>query len=318
MVLFELESVVDRGEPIRADDIRQTKQALHDLGFYQVPAHGITDFTDDEMFAGIEAFQRDRKLRVDGMMIPDGRTERAINSELEKRGQRKQRAVAGAAQKPTGSSGRAGFGLLRPQSSRGEGHFAGPVNASLETDGNDNSNKTRNTEVATHETSTLTKIFNRLSGRGDRRAKEKGEPHKPAAPKPSPARIPDPPDGMKWSTDKRYYRRFFVEGFTIGGIKTEGPIRIDVENAGRLRNRLIYSVIWVALDEEGNEIPESSAHPRVTEDYDSDKVVEGYNPAIGGVLKPPFDAQYGYKVYVKYLPRTDNSNWLTIHGSAYR
>lgn len=41
----------------------------------------------------------------------------------------------------------------------------------------------------------------------------------------------------------------------MGGIKTEGPIRIDVANASRLRNRLKYSVMWVALDEEGNEIP---------------------------------------------------------------
>ena len=48
----------------------------------------------------------------------------------------------------------------------------------------------------------------------------------------------------------------------MGGIKTEGPIRIDVANAGRLRNRLEYSVMWVALDEEGNEIPETSAYPR--------------------------------------------------------
>ena len=51
--------------------------------------------------------------------------------------------------------------------------------------------------------------------------------------------------------------------------QTEGPIRIDVANAGRLRNRLEYSVMWVALDEEGNEIPETSAYPRVTKDYDS-------------------------------------------------
>ena len=57
---------------------------------------------------------------------------------------------------------------------------------------------------------------------------------------------------------------------------------------------------------------------RETKDYDSGNVDQGYNAAIGGVLTPPFDSQYGYKVYVSYPARNDNSNWLSIHGSVYR
>ena len=100
--------------PIQPDDIRQTKQVLRDLGYYQVPAHGITDFTDDEMFEGIESFQRDRKLKADGTITQDGETERALKTELVKR----ERERAGPQQVPksadTGTFHAAGF-ILPPQ-----------------------------------------------------------------------------------------------------------------------------------------------------------------------------------------------------------
>ena len=86
MFQLNLERVVDRGESIRPDDLLGTKRALSDLGYYAKPAGGFTDFTDDEIFEGIEAFQRDKHLRVDGMMVPDGLTVRTINAALVARG----------------------------------------------------------------------------------------------------------------------------------------------------------------------------------------------------------------------------------------
>ena len=82
MPLFQLGSAVDRQGPINPDDILRTKRVLNKLGHYPIPNHGITDFTDDEMFEGVEAFQRERGLPVDGVMTPDGPTARAINVEL--------------------------------------------------------------------------------------------------------------------------------------------------------------------------------------------------------------------------------------------
>ena len=82
MPLFQLGSAVDRQGPINPDDILRTKRVLNKLGHYPIPNHGITDFTDDEMFEGVEAFQRERDLPVDGVMTPDGPTARAINAVL--------------------------------------------------------------------------------------------------------------------------------------------------------------------------------------------------------------------------------------------
>ena len=221
MAHFEaLESGVDPAGPIQPDDIRQTKQALHDLGFYQMPAHGITDFTDDEMFEGIAAFQRARKLRVDGTMIPDGQTERAINNELAKRDQqREERASAGGAPKPAAASGSIGFGLLRPPFSGGRGQFGGAIPASFETDDNNGSNQTRNTQVAKHETPIFEKLYDRVFGPGDSGRKEKDEPHKPADSKPSPVQIPKPPDPKHPSCEAprlQYLRSFTGQGFWSG------------------------------------------------------------------------------------------------------
>ena len=170
MAHFELESGFDPAGPIQPDDIRQTKQALHDLGFYQMPAHGITDFTDDEMFEGIAAFQRARKLRVDGTMIPDGQTERAISNELAKRDQPgSEHTGAGGTQKPAAS---ARFSLLRPPFSGGRGQFGGAIPASFETGDNNDSDQTRNTQVAKHEIPISKKLYDRIFGPGDSGRKE--------------------------------------------------------------------------------------------------------------------------------------------------
>ena len=118
MALFELEGGVDRSRPIQPDDIRQTKQVLRDLGYYQVPAHGITDFTDDEMFEGIESFQRDRKLKADGTITQDGETERALKTELVKR----ERERAGPQQVPNRQTqGPFTLGLTRDSELRNAG-----------------------------------------------------------------------------------------------------------------------------------------------------------------------------------------------------
>lgn len=64
---------------IEPDDVLSIKRRLKGLGYYEEPEWGMTKFTDNQMFDGIRKFQTDNKLKVDGIMKPDGETQNAIN-----------------------------------------------------------------------------------------------------------------------------------------------------------------------------------------------------------------------------------------------
>lgn len=83
MSWFRLNKPMGTNYRVDPNDIKNTKQALNDLGYYNVPPHrGIDDWTDDAMFTGIRSFQKDNALKVDGFMRPEGPTEKAINQKL--------------------------------------------------------------------------------------------------------------------------------------------------------------------------------------------------------------------------------------------
>jgi hypothetical protein len=65
-------------------DILDTKQVLARLGYYQ-PADGAAPgpWVDSGLFTGIRQFQRDNRLRADGLIRPGGVTERALNAALD-------------------------------------------------------------------------------------------------------------------------------------------------------------------------------------------------------------------------------------------
>ncbi len=63
-------------EPI---DVLSVKSSLKDLGYYEEPEWGMTNFTDNQMFDGIRNFQADEGLKVDGVMKPEGETENKLN-----------------------------------------------------------------------------------------------------------------------------------------------------------------------------------------------------------------------------------------------
>lgn len=63
------------------NDIVPAKKALNELGYYDNP-FGIGDYVDDRLFDGIENFQKDNGLQVDGVMRPKGETENKINEKL--------------------------------------------------------------------------------------------------------------------------------------------------------------------------------------------------------------------------------------------
>ena len=85
MSWFKLKSPVGSNYRINPNDLTNTKQALNQLGYYNVPPHrGIDDWTDDAMFDGIRRFQGDNSLKIDGFMRPGGPTENAINQRLQR------------------------------------------------------------------------------------------------------------------------------------------------------------------------------------------------------------------------------------------
>lgn len=77
---------VSRSNDVEEEDTVATKEALSSLGHYAVPSHGLTPFPDEELIAGIQAFQRQHGLEEDGIVMPGGPTERILNRALASNG----------------------------------------------------------------------------------------------------------------------------------------------------------------------------------------------------------------------------------------
>lgn len=79
---FRLRAAVARSNDLDRVDVLKTKLVLGHLGHFQEPPYGVTEYPDEPMFSALEAFQRRENLEVDGLMRPDGPTERRINQRL--------------------------------------------------------------------------------------------------------------------------------------------------------------------------------------------------------------------------------------------
>lgn len=64
------------------DDVHKVKSALRDKGYYETPNYGMTPYPDERLFSAIKYFQKDNKLKVDGIIRPDGETIEALNKQL--------------------------------------------------------------------------------------------------------------------------------------------------------------------------------------------------------------------------------------------
>ncbi|WP_170827058.1 peptidoglycan-binding domain-containing protein, partial [Magnetovibrio blakemorei] len=101
---FKLKSPIGRSYNTDPDDVRKTKKVLNTFGYYDEPAHGITEYPDGAMISGIESFQKDNGLKKDGVMKPGGETERTIGSMISGQLQKTERSKAAATQPTTFSS----------------------------------------------------------------------------------------------------------------------------------------------------------------------------------------------------------------------
>lgn len=83
MSWFSLQEPVGTNWRLNTGDLKNTKRALSQLGYYKVPPErGVDDWADTQMFDGIRAFQKDNGLKVDAFMRPGGPTEKAVNQHL--------------------------------------------------------------------------------------------------------------------------------------------------------------------------------------------------------------------------------------------
>lgn len=64
------------------DDILKIKKALAKTGHYEAPEYGLTPYPDKKLFGAIKKFQKDNKLKIDGVINPDGETINALKDTL--------------------------------------------------------------------------------------------------------------------------------------------------------------------------------------------------------------------------------------------
>ncbi len=78
---------VSRSNDVEEEDTVAMKEALSSIGHYAVPSDGPTPYPDEELIAGIQAFQRRHGLEEDGIVVPGGPTERTLNQALASNGE---------------------------------------------------------------------------------------------------------------------------------------------------------------------------------------------------------------------------------------
>ena len=83
---FSLKSPVSRTSNANENDVLKTKKALNATGHYTMPDYGVTPWPDTKMFEGLESFQKQNGLKVDGVMKPSGPTARALGDTLSDNG----------------------------------------------------------------------------------------------------------------------------------------------------------------------------------------------------------------------------------------
>jgi len=75
---YRLKNTLGLTYNVDPDDVWVTKHNLKRKGYYSAPQYGMSEYPDHQLFDAIKNYQRDNKLRVDGIMQPDGETERRL------------------------------------------------------------------------------------------------------------------------------------------------------------------------------------------------------------------------------------------------
>lgn len=80
--MFILKGPVARNSPTHLEDSANIKMALTSLGYYDDTETGLSPYGDRQLFQSIKSFQKDNALKVDGIINPDGPTQKSIKEKL--------------------------------------------------------------------------------------------------------------------------------------------------------------------------------------------------------------------------------------------
>jgi len=75
---FKLNHTIAENVNARPKDVLSAKRYLYDMGYYEPPQWGMTEFPDRALIDAIRNFQRAYGLREDGIMKPGGESEETI------------------------------------------------------------------------------------------------------------------------------------------------------------------------------------------------------------------------------------------------
>lgn len=80
--MFTLKGTVSRNSNTDLDDSATIKMAMTSLGYYDDADNGFSAYGDDKLFKSIKSYQKDKDLKVDGVIKADGPTQEKIKQDL--------------------------------------------------------------------------------------------------------------------------------------------------------------------------------------------------------------------------------------------
>lgn len=81
--MFTLTGRVAGNSQTNLEDSAIIKMALTSLGYYDDTETGLAPYGDKQLFQAVKTFQKDNNLQVDGIINPDGPTQKTIKEKLE-------------------------------------------------------------------------------------------------------------------------------------------------------------------------------------------------------------------------------------------
>jgi peptidoglycan hydrolase-like protein with peptidoglycan-binding domain len=72
--MISIKDTVGSDYQTNLEDVYKVKTALKKLGYYQVPVYGMTPYPDEALYTAIKNFQKENKLKTDGVVRPQSTT----------------------------------------------------------------------------------------------------------------------------------------------------------------------------------------------------------------------------------------------------
>ncbi|MEM9469265.1 MAG: peptidoglycan-binding protein [Pseudomonadota bacterium] len=80
--MFKIKSTIAENSQSDLDDQAIIKTAMTTLGYYDDSDTGLNPYADRKLFHSVKDFQKDNNLKVDGVIKPDGPTQKTIKDRI--------------------------------------------------------------------------------------------------------------------------------------------------------------------------------------------------------------------------------------------